>query len=163
MKKIRSFMTMAGLSLVVLTLGVAGANAQNLSRTLFHGSINLPAQTQWGSTTLPAGQYNVFYGPLYEGGVNVVEIISKERKGPQTFVLSKGQEPTSAQKNSLICVHNGKSLVVRQLEMATIGQSVDFTMPRHMELTARKQTHGKYTAANEQTQVERISVNMDGR
>lgn len=158
MRRICKFVTMAGLSLALLTLGVAGAKAQSLSKTLFHGSINLPTRAQWGPMTLPAGQYNLYYGPLEQFGINVVEVISKTKGGPQTFILTKGQEQTSAKKSSLICMRDEYGLVIRSLEMSTLGKSVSFAMPHSAAILAQKQ-NGKYMAAKEQ--IQRISVNMD--
>lgn len=160
MKMIRSFATMAGFSLVLVALGVAGARAQNLSKTLFHGSFNLPTTAQWGPMTLPAGKYNLYYGPLEQFGINVVEVVSKTKGGPQTFILAKGQARITAKKSSLVCTHEGNGLVVRKLEMATMGKSINFTLPHGMQFLSQKLAHGKYMAAKEQTPIQRISVNL---
>ena len=161
MKKIRSFVTMFGLSLALLTLGVAGARAQDLARTEFHGSFNLPVVTQWGSMTLPAGNYNVYYGPIHYGQDSVVEIVSEAKGGPHGFIPTKELGRTSATNNSLVCMRDGTSLVVEKLDLPTLGKSVSFAMPRGRDLLAQRQARGKYTVAKEQAPIQRISVNLN--
>jgi hypothetical protein len=137
MKTIRSLMTLAGLSLVVFALGATGAKGQILSSTHFAGTFTLPFEAQWGKMTLPAGDYKLQYG-TQDTGHGLVEMRGTAKRSPYGFVLAGPIGDTSATKNSIVCVREGNALMVRALEMPSIGESVNFAMPRGAQLTAHR-------------------------
>jgi hypothetical protein len=160
MKTIRSLTTLAGLSVAVLALGVTGANAQILSTSTFRGTFTLPAATQWGSTTLPAGIYTLQYGYLSNGQGEMVEIAEKGKRSPHIVVMAKRHDRSFASKSSLVCAREGSALVVRALEIAGLGTSVDFALPRGAKLAEHKRNHNGYTQLAEAPMlIERIPVN----
>lgn len=166
MKTIRSLMTLVGLSVVFLALSASGARAQqagSLSTTTFRGSFTLPNEAQWGHMTLPAGDYNLYYGRLFDGGVNWVNIVGKAKGSPHGLIVVESNERTSATKDSLICVREGNNLVVRKLELPAIGESVNFAMPRGVQLMAQSQNHGQYTLAEAPLLIQRLPVQMNGK
>ena len=158
MKTIRSLSTLVGLSLVLFALGVTGAKAQDFTTTSFSGMLTLPAETHWGAITLPAGDYSLYYGEL--NGTPMAYVIGKAEGSPRGLIFAGAPDPTSAAKDSLICVRVGNSLVVRKLEMPVIGESVDFAMPHGMKLLAQEQKHGQYTLAEVSILIERVPVTL---
>ena len=167
MKTIRSLMTLAGFSLALFALGAIGTRAQSapsLSTTNFAGSMTLPADAQWGRLTLPAGDYNLFYGTLNNQGPFVVEVVGKAKGAPHSLVIPLGNDPISASKSSLICVRAGGALIVRTLEMARIGKSASFAMPRGAQLVARNGKHNGYTELAEVPMlIQRIPISLNAK
>ena len=164
MKTIRSLMILAGLSLAVLALGVTGAKAQILTTSTFSGSFTLPVAAQWGQMTLPAGTYTLRYGYVADGSVEMVEIAGKAKGSPHGGVLASGYDLTSARKSSLVCVREGDTLVVRRLEMGTIGESVSFTLPHGAQLTAKlRNGSAKTLLAEAPMMIERVPVTMKAK
>ena len=145
MKIIRNWVTLASFSVVVFALCAAGARAQSLRTTHFAGTFTLPFEAQWGRVALPAGEYRLAYGRLYEGGVKMVEIVGKENSTPHVLILTRGVTDTSAKKSALVCIREGDTVIVRVLEMPQIGESVDFAMPPGTKLMANR-SDGKKNA-----------------
>ncbi len=167
MKTIRSLMTLAGFSLVLCALGAIGTRAQSapsLSTTNFAGSMTLPADAQWGRLTLPAGDYDLYYGTLNDREPFVVEVVGKAEGAPHGLVIPLENDTTSASKSSLICVRAGGALIVRTLEMARIGKSASFAMPRGAQLVARNGKHNGYTQLAEAPMlIQRIPVSVNAK
>lgn len=145
MKTTRSLMILAELFVVLFAVGAAGARAQALSTTRFAGSFTLPFEVQWGTMTLPAGDYTLRYGQLINGGVYAVQVVGKAEGSPNGLILAGARKDVSETGNELVCVRNGNSGVVRALEMPAIGESIDFPLPHGVELLAREQNHGTNT------------------
>jgi hypothetical protein len=159
MKTIRSLMTLAGLILAVFALSATGAKAQSLTNTSFAGTFTISHEAQWGRMTLPAGTYNLYYGPLHDGGASVVEVVGKAKGSPHGLILAAGNDDASAANNALVCVREGSTLIVRTLEMPAIGTSAQFSMPHGARLVAHNRNHKGYTQLAEAPMlIERISV-----
>jgi hypothetical protein len=163
MKMIRTLTTLAGLSLVLLALGATGARAQGSATTNYAGSFTLPLEAQWGAMTLPAGNYSLYYGHKFLGGAYLVEVVGKTEGSPHGMIPIQARNDVSSRKNSLICIRDGDSLVVRKLELPAIGESVSFAMPHGLKLLARKQRHGKYILAEAPMLIQRVPVQMNGK
>ena len=163
MKKIRAFMTVAGLVMGFLALAATGANAQKLSSAQFVGTFSVPLKTQWGSMTLPAGDYSLQYGRLFSGGVDAVQVVGKAKGMPGGWILTESTDPSSATEDSLICVRDGDSLVVRGLELPAIGVAVSFALPHGEKVLAYKQNPGKYTLAEAPMLIQRVPVTLQGK
>lgn len=165
MKTIRSLTILAGLSLVLLALGVTGARAQDgqsLSITNFNGTFTLPLDAQWGKTSLPAGNYTLRYGTL--NGSHMVEVRGTAKGNPHGLILVQQPESTSVKNNAIVCVREGSALVVRALEMPSIGRSANFAMPRGTQLTAHNRNHKGYTqVAEAPVLIERIPVTLNAK
>ena len=164
MKTIRSLMTLAGFSLVLFALSATGANAQNITSARFGGTINLPVATQWGAMTLPAGEYTLSYGQAFVGGTYAVAVTGKTDGINHGMVLVKGQNDASTNKDSLVCVREGDTLIVRALEMPELGTAATFALPRGEKLMARNRDHKGYTQLAEAPQlIQQIPVMLNGR
>ncbi|MCL5005783.1 MAG: hypothetical protein M1404_04555 [Acidobacteria bacterium] len=167
MKTIRSLMTLVGLSLLLSALAVTVARAQNLviAATEFSGSFTLPFEAQWGSMTLPAGDYTLSYGRVIDrAGAYAVAIAGEAKGGPHGVLLVQGRSQTSATKDALVCARGSNTLIVRALEMAAIGQSVSFAAPRGAEILAQKGSRGAYTQLAEAPMlIQRVPVKLNGK
>lgn len=157
-------MTMVGISMVVLVLGTTGAWAQqapSLSETSFAGTFTLPIDAQWGSMTLPAGEYSLYYGRAGAGDFRLVEVVGKAEGSPHGVIFAQQPEPASATKNSIVCVRDGDALVVRALELPGIGQSINFILPHGAKLAAHLRNGNTSTQLAEATMlIERIPVSL---
>ena len=144
MKTIRNLMTLAGLSALFLALGAAGARAQSIPNPNLAGRFNLPFEAQWGATTLPVGEYSLYYGRLLNGGIPMVEIVGKDKGSPHVFIFPMGTDVPSTTENALVLVRQGSAGVVRSLELPAIGTSVDFALPPNTNFMARNGQHNNY-------------------
>lgn len=166
MKKIQRLATLAGLSLALLALGAVGAKAQltaGLSRPIAWGSFTLPFEAQFGSMTLPAGDYTLEYGALTPGNY-LVEVVGKAEGSPRGFVLVQQHDTTAATQSSLICVREGRTGIVKSLEMSWIGESVTFSTPHGGKIMAEKRNGSTNTQLAEAGSfIQRIPVNLNGK
>ncbi|HEV2247986.1 MAG TPA: hypothetical protein VGW37_15145, partial [Terriglobia bacterium] len=87
MKTIRSLTAMLGLFLALYALGAAGARAQAIYSTQFVGKFTLPFATQWGTMTLPPGDYTLEYGAR-ETGHRVVNVQGTAKGSPHGMILA---------------------------------------------------------------------------
>ena len=164
MKTIRNMAIVMGFSLALFALAATGANAQVLSKANFSGTFTLPVQAQWGTVTLPAGDYTLHYGHLAMGGPYAVEIVGEGKRGPHSVILSAGKNSVSATKNAITCVRQGGALIVRALEMPEVGESVSFALPRGAQLVSHKQIHNGYTQLAEAPMlIQRVPVKANGK
>jgi hypothetical protein len=164
MKTIRSLTILAGLPLLVLALGATGAKAQSFSVSDFAGTFTLPFEAQWGSTTLPAGEYSLYYGQPLAGGPLMVEVLGKEKGSPHVFILPQGTDSPSTASSALVCVREGNAGIVRGLEMPEISKSVHFGMPHGAKLVAQNGKHNGYTQlAQAPMLIERIPITLNAK
>ena len=161
MKTIRNLMTVAGLSALFLALGAAGARAQSIANPNLAGRFNLPFEAQWGNTTLPVGEYSLYYGRLLNGGIQMVEIVGKDKGSPHVFIFPMGTDTPSTTENALVLVRQGSAGIVSSLDLPAIGTSVDFALPRNANFLARNGQHIKYAQLAEGPMlVQRIPITL---
>lgn len=164
MKAIRNLLILAGLFVGLVALGAPGARAEVIPLPFFTGSFTLPVQTQWGSMTLPAGHYRLYYGQAFRGGIYAVDLLNTTSGVHPGLVLVQARTTTSALKNELICTREGNVDVVRSLELPALRQSIHFALPHGMQLMASRQNHNaNVLLADAQTNIERIPVQMIGK
>ena len=162
MKRIRSWMTLAGLSLVLALFGAAGANAQVVTPNLV-GTFTLPFAAQWGAVTLPAGDYTLRYG-YARGGVGVVEVQGTAKGTPHSFILAQSHDSTSAARNAIVCIRQGDGGIVRGLDLPAIGESAQFALPHGMKLMAQQRDNSTYAQLAEAPQlIQRLSIKVNGK
>ena len=130
-------MTLAGLSLVLFTMGATGARGQVIYSTHFTGTFTLPFEAQWGAMTLPSGDYTLQYG-TQDNGHGLVVVRGTAKGSPYGMILAGPVGDVSATRNAIVCVRKGNALLVRALEMPAIGESVAFRMPRGVRLMANR-------------------------
>jgi hypothetical protein len=163
MKTIRSLMTLVGLSMMVFALSATGAKAQSLTRTNFAGTFTISHEAQWGNMTLPAGNYSLRYGVLNNIDF-LVEVRGMTKGSPHGVIRVAGRDDASASKSALVCVREGGTLIVRKLEMPTIGTTAEFTMPHGARLVARNAKHNGYTQLAEAPMlIEQIPVTFNSK
>jgi hypothetical protein len=164
MKTIRSLMTLAGLILAAFALSATGAYAQSISTPIFSGTFTLPVAAQWGGMTLPAGEYNLSYGLAFAGGTRFIEVASKKDGTTRGLVVVTSNSDPSTSKDALVCIREGDALVVRMLEMPSIGTSAQFSMPHGAQLVARNAKHNGYTQIAEAPKLfEQIPVTLNAK
>jgi hypothetical protein len=164
MKTIQRLAILAGLSMMVFALSATGAKAQIISTANFSGTFNLPVAAQWGRMTLPAGTYNLYYGSLNDQGSYVVEVAGKAKGSPHGLIQATGNDDVSAANSSLVCVREGSTLIVRALEMPSIGTAAKFSMPHGTQLEATNRSHKGYTQLAEAPRlIERVPVAFNAK
>ena len=125
MKAIRASLTAAGLAVLLFAAGATGAGAQALQLTIFSGTAQLPVEAEWQGRTLPAGEYALHYGTRM-GGTHYVEIEGKTEGTPHLFITPRAYSPSSSVQNELVCARDGNRLVVLELQMSGLGESLSF-------------------------------------
>ena len=160
MKTIRTFMTLAGLCVVLVALGATEASAAVISFPRFTGSFTLPTQAQWGAMTLPAGNYSLYYGQAFNGGTNAVEVVNQADGSVRGMVLVEARNDTSAQRNALVCTREGNLDIVRALDLPALGESLNFALPPGTRVVASLQNHKSNTPLKEEARLyaERVPV-----
>lgn len=154
---------MLGLTLVFVALGAIGARGQVLDSTQFVGTFTLPISTQWGTITLPAGNYTLRYGNLYAAG-SFVEVLGTDKGSRRVVIRVDGTGQSSATKNALVCIRDGEALIVRTFEMPAIGKSANFALPPSAKLLARSGKRGGYTQlAKAPILIQRIPVKTNAK
>ena len=162
MKTIRNLTILAGLSVVLFTLGTTGARAQMLTSTSFSGDFTLPVAAQWGNMTLPAGTYSFRYGTL--NNAYFVEVRGTVKGSSHGVIHVAANDQLSAAKSELVCVREGNGLIVRRLEIPQLGKSVTFAMPYGAKLAAQNRKQTGYTQLAEAPMlVERIPVTLNAK
>jgi len=163
MKTIRGLTTLAGLSVMLLALGATGAKGQANFSTHFAGTFTLPFEAQWGKMTLPAGDYTLQYG-MNEIGHGLVVVRGTANGSPYGSIIAGPLGDTSAKQNAIVCVRDGNALVVRTLDMPSIGKSVDFAMPHGAKFVAHNGKRGGYTQLAEAPMlIQRIPVTLNAK
>jgi hypothetical protein len=163
MKTIRNFVTLFGLSLMLAAFGAAGARAQGLTMTNVGGTFNLPLEAQWGSMTLPAGNYALHFG-YAASGMPVVEVRGTEKGSPQGIFIAQAHNNASGTKNAIICVREGDGLLVQGLELAAAGESASFSLPRGARLTARQRnSNGTVQVAEAPMLIQRVPISLNAK
>ena len=163
MRTIRNMTIVMGFSLALFALAATGARAQVLSMPNFSGTFTLPVQVQWGTMTLPAGDYSLSYGTLKDSGAYLVEFTGKAAGSPRGMVLAAARSKVSEAKNALLCIREGNILYVRALELPAIGQSVRFRLPHGVEVQSKmiakhQNRGGSAQLAQVSIRIERASV-----
>lgn len=141
MKRMRTILTVAGLLLLVPTLGVVGAKAQSMFHGVANGEFNLPFQAQLGNMTLPAGSYAFSLVEFASGGSLMVRINGETKGSPNGYVLTETQASTSAPENQLLYIRNGNKKIVTELVLPTMGKAFSFKVPSAAKLVAQKIDH----------------------
>jgi len=157
MKAVRSLLVPLSLLVMFLGLAVTGTKAQSLFSTHFAGTFNLPFMVQWGSEFLPPGEYSLYYGRVGNAGSYVVEIRG-EGTLPQAMFRVNGRSDVKGTEDALVCVREDNKVYVRGLELATIGESAQFTKPHGVSVEAWIIAGNKSYNTNTQLAVARIPI-----
>lgn len=136
MKAIKASLTAAGLAVLLFAAGASGAGTQALHLTIFSGTVQLPVEAEWQGRTLPAGEYALHYGTRM-GGTHYVEIEGKTEGTPHLFITPRAYSPSSSMQNELVCARRGNRLVVLELQMSGLGESLSFAGSRGAQRVAQ--------------------------
>jgi hypothetical protein len=121
--------THRSLRLLVLALAAAALSVATSSAQNFHGKIDLPFETQIGSVVLQPGTY-ILQAGRFQGGQRLVTVRPDVSGGSAAMILVESQNPSHAiSRSDLICVREGGVYVVRSLEIAPLGETLNFRMP----------------------------------
>ena len=160
MKVIRTSLMATGLVLALFVAGTAAARAQALHLTVFSGTTQLPLQAEWQGKTLPAGEYAVNYGTRI-GGTHYVEIAGKTQGTPHLFVSPQAYSPSSSTQNELVCARDGNRLVVLELQMSGIGESLSFANSHGSHGVAQRVAEGATSQIAVAVHIHRVPVNLN--
>jgi len=163
MNAIKASWAGTGLALALFAASASGAGAQALQFTIFSGTTRLPVEAEWQGKTLPAGEYALHYGTRM-GGTHYVEIEGKSPGTPHLFITPRAYLPSSSPQNELVCARDGNHLVVLELQMSGLGESLSFAMPGGAQPTAQPASIGmvKQIAAGV-GEIQRVPVAMKSK
>ncbi|HET7214850.1 MAG TPA: hypothetical protein VFL79_14760 [Terriglobia bacterium] len=136
MKTVRSLIVPVSMLVMLLGLAATGMKAQSLSSTHFVGKFTLPFAAEWGRMSLPPGDYNLYYGYMGTGGINIVEVAHQEPDILHGYVFVRGRGDAKGEGSFLTCVFEGDKGYVRSLQMAEISESIEFTRPHGVSVAA---------------------------
>lgn len=154
MKAIRNLATLAALALMIAACGTSQANAQSLLR----GTFRLPFPAQWGSTTLPAGNYAVRVDDGAGWPYSVIVTVwtrstgtnspvtlagnSQNRFSRKTveavLIVSPIEANSQTQSNMLECVSQGSICIVHEMQLGPLGETLYFPVSKSMRIKAAK-------------------------
>lgn len=135
MKKIGSLMISVTALVALFALVGTGAKAQSLNSTHFVGKFTLPFEAQWGRMALPPGNYNLKYG-FTRGGLRMVEVAGEDKADVHGWVIAWGSGDTKGEGSFLVCVLEGGKGYVRSLQMAGLGDGIEFARPHGVSVAA---------------------------
>jgi hypothetical protein len=141
MKTIRNLVTIAAIAMMVAAFGSSRAKAQGL----VHGSFNLPFPAQWGSATLPIGDYS--FSILQTDGHNVFVRIWGESTGTASALIMgyQGEAGVAEVPNSMTCISVGSACYVQTLNLSALGETLRFAVPKGVVIEAGKRSREKQT------------------
>jgi len=117
---------------------VGGVKAQELVKGVF----TLNAETRFGSTVLPAGQYTVSIAPvtaLAASGTRVLVFVRPESKpGPVASILAMASNEGCDTPSGLTLVSESTGLVARSLCLGKQGLAIDFDLPHAADAAKTK-------------------------
>jgi len=123
----------APLALLLAAIGPSWASAQD-----FQGKFTLPFEAQWGNTILQPGSYTLTVG-RFQGGQREVMVQTDAGAKATAIIMTQSQNPSpSLSRNNLVCVRGNRGLAVRALEVAPLGETIYFTMPKGDVMYAEK-------------------------
>lgn len=153
MTKVRSLVISVVALLMLFALAATAGEARSLYSTHFVGKFTLPFTAQWGGMTLPPGNYNLYYGTMGVGGTYIVEVANEDLGVTQGWVFPRGTNGVKGEGSFLVCVREGDIGYVRSLQMAEIGESIEFSKPHGVSvetwIMSGKKTHKTNTALSE--------------
>jgi len=152
MKTIRRLVMPAGVLVMFLAMAATGLRAQSLFSTHFAGKFTLPFMAQWGTTVLPPGEYELYYGIQGNKGLYAVEIRGQGEL-PQVVKIAMGRSDAKAGENALVCVREGNKAHVRALELPAIGESAQFALPHGVSVETKILPGKKSHYQNTKTQL----------
>ena len=121
-------LNLAPVTLLCLAAGVASA------ATIATGSFTLPAQTYWGNTVLPAGDYHLSLMREQSG----IDYVVVRGEGKEAIVMTQAGSEESSGHGHLMLDEVGGAYVVRELDMAGRGRAYHFAVPKAVrDLTLR--------------------------
>ncbi len=146
-------------ALAATALSVGSGNAQD-----FHGKFTLPFEAQWGEITLKPGNYTLALGRA-AGGQTMAAVRSEAAGSFAAMILPEGHNASpSLSQDDLVCIRQGGRLVVRSLEIAQLGETIYFHMPKGARLSAQRRGNGNQTLLAEAPQLlERLPVTSSGK
>ena len=129
MKIIRNFALLRAAVLLVLALGLSSshANAENM----LVGSFSLPADTHWGRTVLPAGDYTVTVES--EGAFPMVTVRSADGKWAGMFLAQSISETKNSGTPVLTLTREGDGLYVSSLAVGAMQEVLEYRVPKTAE------------------------------
>ena len=167
MKTIRRLVIPAGVLVMFLAMAATGVRAQSLFSTHFAGKFTLPFMAQWGTTVLPPGEYELYYGIQGNKGSYAVEIRGQGEL-PQVVKIAMGRSDAKAGENSLVCVREDNKGYVRALELPAIGESIEFNLPHGVEVESKliakhQNKSGNTQLAEARIRVERVPIKLSAK
>jgi hypothetical protein len=153
MTKGRSLVISVVASMMLFSLVAIAGESRSLYSTHFVGEFTLPFTAQWGHMTLPAGNYNLYYGYMGRGGIYAVEVANEDTGIHHGWIFPRGIEAAKGEGSFLVCIRDGDKGYVRSLQMAELGESIEFARPHGVSvdawIVAAKKTHNTKTALAE--------------
>ena len=162
MKTIRRLMILAGLSVALFALSEIGARGEALFSPHFAGTFTLPFEAHWGALTLPSGDYSLRYG-TQENGHGLVFVRGTAKGSPYGMIFTGSPSNASTAKSVIVCVRQDNVLIVRALELPTIGEAVRFALPHGVKVRAlvvagKRNKKGNTQLTEERIPIERVPV-----
>jgi hypothetical protein len=104
--------------------------------TAYKGKFKLPFPTQWGGTTLPAGDYTF---KIESTAWPVMLTVRQAGPHAKTYMIWSGSisERNFSEQSALMVVRNSGSLVVRSLRLREIGVEYRFQVPKGQTMLAQ--------------------------
>jgi hypothetical protein len=126
------------IALFVLAAGlyVGGTSAKLGPAPICKGKFTLPFVAQWGSMTLPAGDYTF---DVQTTTLPAYLILHQEQRGTSVFIKEQNVSARrSSDQSSLIVVRSAGSLIVHSLRLRELGVEYEFATPKGHVILAQQ-------------------------
>ena len=125
MTTIRKFVYATLLAATAMSFASGSALAQEA-----HGKFKLTHSVNWGSSAVPAGDYEFSYDPNQTSPVLIITKVNGARSGFMVLVPSAEVSNASA-SNQIVLETNGDGSYVSSMELASCGMILRFSVPSH--------------------------------
>jgi hypothetical protein len=123
------------LALLATCLSAGVASAQQYP-AVYHGKFILPFEAQWGSVSLPAGEYTF---TLDSTTLPAFVTVRGDSRGSQPLkIMAQAiSQQSSSYQSALVVVRSSGRGVVRNLHLAELGMDFEYAMPKGATLVAQ--------------------------
>jgi hypothetical protein len=137
MKAIRRFSFLQTLALSVLALGLSAAPAAAQS---VMGTFKLPMAANWGTSSLPAGEYS--YSAEISQGMPILTVRSLDSNRAQMFLAQSVSPGDDSKPATLELTRKGDKMYVSSISARGMGLVFNYSVPKVAETPAVAQLEG---------------------
>lgn len=129
-------------ALLAVGLGVSTSRAS--AQSMAAGTFTLPVEAHWGQVALPAGDYTFAIEQRGTGPLVTVRQVGGKSVG--MFLSQSVSQIAESRSDSLTLTRVGDEMFVSSFQLGLVGLSLQYTMPRTVELASAEKLPAQQSA-----------------